>query len=177
MTVDLSSYTETGLRAIPFETRFCRDVATVEGVLLRRLKVHLDGRGEITELWSRPWVADGLIAPEHVYQSATDFGVVKAWHLHADHTDQFVVTRGKVQVAVADVREGSPSFGQANHFIVGVLNPCLIQIPPGVIHGMKALSPPEAIIVNLQSTIYDPADQATFPWDCVLADVWEPKNG
>ncbi len=42
--------------------------------------------------------------PEHVYQSATDYGVVKCWHLHDRHTDQFTVTRGKLQVTLVDIR-------------------------------------------------------------------------
>jgi hypothetical protein len=29
----------------------------------------------------------------------------------------------------------------------------------------------------LQSHVYDAADEFKFPWDCVLADVWEPRNG
>ena len=44
-------------------------------------------------------------------------------------------------------------------------------------HGWKALAQPETIVVNLQSHVYDPADEFKFPWDCVLRDVWEPRNG
>jgi hypothetical protein len=33
------------------------------------------------------------------------------------------------------------------------------------------------IVVNLQSHVYDPADEFKFPWDCVLARTWEPRNG
>ena len=54
---------------------------------------------------------------------------------HQEHTDQFTCTRGKLQVAIADVREGSPTFGQVNSFVLGVQRPLMIQIPPGAIHG------------------------------------------
>ena len=77
---------------------------TIQGVIVRDLTVHLDGRGEVTELYSRPWVKDGLDEVAHIYQSATDFGVVKCWHLHQVHTDHFTVTRGKLQVSIADLR-------------------------------------------------------------------------
>src|SRR5215216_2066071 len=80
---------------------------TIEGVIIKELTVHLDGRGDVTELWSKPWVREGLSEVQHIYQSATDFGVVKCWHLHEEHTDQFTVTRGKLQVTLVDVREGS----------------------------------------------------------------------
>src|SRR5205085_4042838 len=120
-----------------FVVRSLVEAPTIAGVAVRRLTVHLDGRGDVTEMWSRPWCEDGFIAPEHVYQSATDLGVVKCWHLHEVHTDQFVVTRGKLQVTLADVREGSPTFGDVNLFILGTLNPLLIRIPPGLLHGWK----------------------------------------
>jgi dTDP-4-dehydrorhamnose 3,5-epimerase len=150
---------------------------TIDGVLLKDLTPHLDGRGEVTELWSRPWMDDGFIVADHVYQSATDHGVVKCWHLHDIHTDQFLVTRGKLQVTLVDIRPDSPTFGHVNAVFMGSLRPRLLMIPPGVMHGWKALTRPEVIVVNLQSHVYDPADEFKFPWDCVLSDVWEPRNG
>ena len=150
---------------------------SINGLLIRDLKTHLDGRGDVIELWSEPWLADGILQPRHVYQSATDVGVTKAWHLHEVHTDQFTCTRGKLQVVVADIREDSPTFGCVNSFVLGVQRPMLIQIPPGTIHGWKALTPPEAIVVNFQSHVYDPVDEYKFQWDCVLRDIWEPRNG
>jgi dTDP-4-dehydrorhamnose 3,5-epimerase len=149
----------------------------IDGLRVRDLKTHLDGRGDVIELWSEPWLAQGVMQPRHVYQSATDVGVTKAWHLHEIHTDQFTCTRGKLQVVVADTREGSPTFGRVNSLVLGVQRPMLIQIPPGLIHGWKALTPPEAIVVNFQTDVYDPADEFKFPWDCVLGEVWEPRNG
>lgn len=151
---------------------------TIDGVIFRMLRPIVDGRGDVTELWSLPWVdREGLVVPQHIYQSATDYGVTKCWHLHEVHTDQFTVTRGKLQVVCADIRDDSPTFGQVNSFIIGVQSPALLLIPPGIMHGWKALAPPETIVVNLQSHPYDPADEFKFPWDCVLTDVWEPRNG
>ena len=165
------------LRSVPFGPRPTGHGPTIQGVLVRELKTHLDGRGDVIELWSEPWLAGGVLPAKHVYQSATDIGVVKAWHLHELHTDQFTCTRGKLQVVIADVRAGSPTFGQVNSFVLGIQRPLLIQIPPGTIHGWKALTPPEAIVVNFQTHVYDAADEYKFPWDCVLAELWEPRNG
>jgi len=166
------------LRRIPFRHCSTFQGPTIAGVRRRDLRTIVDGRGDVIELWSLPWVeSEGLAVPRHVYQSATDFGVVKCWHLHAIHTDQFTVTRGKMQIVCADVRSDSPTYGEVNSFITGIQRPSLILIPPGVMHGWKALSQPESIVVNLQTHPYDPGDEIKFPWDCVLADVWEPKNG
>ena len=166
------------LKQIPFQQKSTFQGPTIHGMKRKDLTAHIDGRGDVVELWSRPWVeSQGFIVPEHVYQSATDFGVTKCWHLHAIHTDQFTVTRGKLQVVCVDLREGSPTFAEVNSFIMGTGRPTLLMIPPGIMHGWKALSRPETIVVNLQSHVYDPADEFKFPWDCVLEDVWEPKNG
>ena len=78
------------------------NIVTVKDVYLKDLKVILDGRGEVTELWSKNWLEEGVIPPAHVYQSATDFGVVKCWH--HENTDQFTVTRGKLQVSLVDAK-------------------------------------------------------------------------
>ena len=151
---------------------------TIEGVIVKDLRVNLDGRGDVIELWSRPWIeSEGVVMPAHVYQSATDYGVVKCWHLHDIHTDQFTVTRGKLQVTLVDIRPSSPTFGHVNPIILGTQHPRLIKIPPMVMHGWKALSAPEVIVVNLQSHIYDAAEEFKFPWNCVLEEVWEPRNG
>jgi len=166
------------LQSLNYQIQPASRPPTIEGVIVKDLRVNLDGRGDVIELWSRPWIeAEGLVMPAHVYQSATDYGVVKCWHLHDIHTDQFTVTRGKLQVTLVDIRPNSPSFGHVNPIILGGQRPRLIKIPPMVMHGWKALSPPEVIVVNLQSHIYDAADEFKFPWDCVLEEVWEPKNG
>lgn len=151
---------------------------TIKGVLVKDLQPNVDGRGDVIELWSQPWVEkEGLEIPQHIYQSATDYGVVKCWHFHNIHTDQFTVTRGKLQVTLVDIRPESPTFGHVNPIFLGGQRPRLIKIPPMVMHGWKALSTPEVIVVNCQSHVYDPADEFRVPWDSVLTEVWEPRNG
>lgn len=150
----------------------------VDGVIVKELKSIVDGRGDIIELWSLPWVEkEGLMVPKHCYQSATDYGVTKCWHLHEIHTDQFTVTRGKLQVVLVDTRKDSPTFGKVNSVILGDNQPRLIKIPNGIMHGWKALSQPEVIVVNFQTEVYDAKDEMKFTWDCIIPEVWEPKNG
>jgi len=173
-----SQITVDDLLQIPYTIRSTFNGPTIEGVRHKDLRPIVDGRGDVIELWSLPWVErEGFAVPQHVYQSATDYGVVKCWHLHERHTDQFTVTRGKLQVVCVDLREDSSSYGHVNSFVMGVQRPTLLLIPPGVMHGWKALAMPETIVVNLQTLPYDAADEFKFPWDCVLSEVWEPRNG
>jgi dTDP-4-dehydrorhamnose 3,5-epimerase len=151
---------------------------TIEGVYVKDLTTHMDGRGDVTELWSQSWVDDNnVVTPKHVYQSATDYGVVKCWHLHEKHTDQFTVTRGKLQVSLVDLREDSPTFLHVNCVFLGTSRPKFVKIPPGIMHGWKALSFPEVIVVNFQTEVFDVSDEFRFDWNCVLEHIWEPING
>jgi dTDP-4-dehydrorhamnose 3,5-epimerase len=166
------------LQSLDFQVQPVSKSPTIDGVVVKDLTVHMDDRGDVIELWSQPWLErDTLVYPEHVYQSATDCGVTKCWHFHQVHTDQFTVTRGKLQVTLADIRPDSPTFQHVNRIFLGSQRPRLIKIPPMIMHGWKALSAPEVIVVNLQSHVFDPADEFRVPWDCVLVDVWGPRNG
>lgn len=153
---------------------------TIDGVYLKELKAHVDDRGDVIELWSTAWddYKEGkVIDTLHSYQSATDPGVVKCWHLHAIHTDQFTVTRGKLQVSLVDLRKDSPTFGIANYVVMGEGIPRYLKIPPGIMHGWKALGDKESIVVNYQSHPYDAEDEYKYTWNCVLEEIWGPHNG
>jgi len=176
--MDISRINVDYLKSVDYKIRKPSECPTIEGLIIKDLEVHLDGRGDVIELFSQPWVEnEGFVRPEHVYQSATDCGVIKCWHLHKIHTDQFAVTRGKIQVAAVDVRENSPTFGEVNSIFMGTQKPRLVKIPNGILHGWKALSSPRVIVINFQSHTFDSADEYRFPWDCVITEVWEPKNG
>ena len=173
-----SSITPEWLVKKKFKIKPTRRCPTIKGVILKELLVNLDGRGSLTELWSAPWIKElGLLTPRHIYQSVTDFGVVKCWHLHKIHTDQLAITRGKIQIVLVDIRKRSGTFGHVNSIFAGIDKPRILKVPPGIIHGWKALSRPEVIVYNFQTQVYDPKDEYRFPWDCILKDIWEPKNG
>ena len=173
--MQVADVTAEWLKTIEYKIVSTSNGPTIEGVKLRRLNPIVDGRGDLIELWSEPW--EGFEPPKHVYQSATDYGVIKGWHLHAEHSDQMTVTRGKVQVVAVDIRPNSQTFGQVNSFILSTASPGLLRIEPGILHGWKALSRPEIRVVNVQTHVYDPGDEFKFLWDTVLENVWEPKNG
>lgn len=176
--MDPDKITEEWLKKQGYKMQSIYAPPTIEGVILKELNPLVDGRGDVIELWSKPWVRNkGFVIPTHCYQSATDFGVTKCWHLHNNHTDQFTVTRGKLQVVMVDLRKRSKTFGHVNSVFMGTQKPRLLKIPPGIMHGWKALSRPEVIVVNFQSHVFDPKDEFKFTWNCVLEEVWEPKNG
>lgn len=172
--------TEKWLQSLKLEQKSTFKGPTISGMYLKELIAHVDDRGDVIELWSTAWddyKSKKVAKATHSYQSATDPGVVKCWHLHEIHTDQFTVTRGKLQVVVIDIREKSKSFGEINSFIMGVQKPRFLVIPPGLLHGWKALGTTESIVVNFQTHPFDPSDEYKFRWDCIASDVWGPRNG
>jgi dTDP-4-dehydrorhamnose 3,5-epimerase len=83
-----------------------------------------------------------------------------------------------MKVALYDGREGSPTRGVVNEFIIGERNPMLIKIPPLVYHGFKCVGIEEALIVNVPTEAYNyaepdeyrlPAGTKEIPYDWGLA--------
>jgi len=114
------------------------------------------------------------------YVTAVYPGVVKGWHYHKVQTDNFVCVQGMAKVVLYDSREGSPTRGDINEFFIGSLNPALLQIPPGVMHGFKGIGEDMALIVNVPTELYNyqqpdeyrlPAHTDQIPYD------WARKDG
>ncbi len=102
-----------------------------------------------------------------MYVTAAFPGAVKGWHYHKVQTDHFVCIHGTAKVVLYDRREESPTQGEVNEFFVGERNPCLIKIPPGVVHGFKGVGQETALIVNVPTELYhyeDP-DEHRLPYD------------
>lgn len=153
------------------------DPPHILGVYYKKLKINVDSRGDLTELWSKPWSKLEPVAPkvEHVYYNTTHEGVCKGWHYHLNTFSQYTCLKGKMQVVLIDIRTDSKSFGEVDQFIIGSQNPSYIKIPPGVMKAWKSLEG-DSVIINLL-TSSDVTDNYKIPIENILIDIWEPKNG
>ena len=147
----------------------------IEGVKVRKLRVIPDERGYLMEMLRSDWEEYEQFG--QVYVTAAYPGVVKAWHYHKLQTDHFVCVHGMAKVVLYDGREDSPTYRQVNEFFVGERNPCLIKIPPLVIHGFKGIGQDVTLVVNLPTELYDydepdeyrlPFDTDEIPYDWAL---------
>ena len=159
-----------------------REVGGIAGARLLTIPAHVDPRGALAELWR-----EGQDGPaEQVYVSITRPDTVKGWHLHCSpggatdrespirlQTDRFVLLRGRVRVALVDIRgyqERATHPRTAIHpdrftKITGVpsaeveldagLGFSRLDIPPGVAHGWIALGGEDAHVLNIVSRAYD----------------------
>lgn len=150
----------------------------IDGVKVKELRVIPDDRGMLMEMWRSDdpdFQRFGQVYITMVYP-----GVVKAWHYHEKQTDHFVCVSGMAKVALHDRREGSPTFGETNTFVIGWQRQRLIIIPNGVYHGFTAVGTEPACIINVPTELFDydnpdefrrPADDPEIGYD------WGVKNG
>ena len=149
----------------------------IDGVKVKKLKVIPDERGRVMELLR----ADDEVFEKfgQVYITTAYPGVVKAWHSHTRQTDYFACVQGMMKLVLYDARENSPTKGEVNEFLVGVHNPELVVIPPGVLHGFKCISEVEAIVVNCPTEVYNPDAPDEIRADAHSKDIpydWTRKD-
>jgi len=149
----------------------------IDGVTTKKLKAIPDERGYVMELLR----ADDDIFRKfgQCYLTTAYPGVVKAWHAHKLQTDYFTCISGMMKLVLYDAREDSPTRGELNEFFLGVHNPELVVIPPGVMHGFKCISDTEAMVINCPTEPYNPdapdeqrvdAHSADIPYDWARKD-------
>ncbi|MBN2135171.1 MAG: dTDP-4-dehydrorhamnose 3,5-epimerase family protein [Acidobacteria bacterium] len=150
----------------------------IDGVEQKKLKVIPDERGRLMEVLRSDWDIFGKFGQAYITTAYP--GVVKAWHYHKSQTDHMAVVHGMMKVVLYDSREGSPTKGLVNEFIIGVHNPTLLKIPKMVYHGFKCISEEEAIVINIPDGLYNYEDPDEFRIDPHENDIpysWERKDG
>lgn len=143
---------------------------TIEGVTVRDLRWIPDARGSILECYRESWgVHDGC---RQVYLSETLPGTVKAFHSHRRQTDVFVCVSGRILLVLFDARSdslpgvySSTRGALAEYVLSPDRGPRAVSIPPGVVHGWKAISLTPAIVLNAVSREYDGTDEYRRPAD------------
>ena len=73
--------------------------------------------------------------------------------------------KGLMQVALVDLRIGSPTFGRKNTMYVGPLRPWQLLIPPGVGHGYKVVGKEDSLLVYMTDRFYNPQDEGRIPYN------------
>lgn len=154
------------------------DKELIHGVLVKKLRLIPDERGYLMEMLRSDWPEFDRFAQSYV--TACYPGVIKAWHCHERQWDHFVCVQGMAKVVLYDPREGSPTKGYVNVFHIGLLNPLLVKIPPGVYHGFTAEGGELALIVNFPTELYNyqRPDEHRIPYnDPSIPYEWGVQHG
>ena len=139
----------------------------IAGVRLAALSVFPDDRGYFMEIqrFGRGLASEFPAATSQVSAALNYPGAIKAFHYHLHQTDCWTPVKGLMQVALVDLRRGSPTFGWRNTLYVGSLRPWQILIPPGVAHGSKVIGGQESLLVYMTDKFYNPQDEGRIPYD------------
>ena len=151
----------------------------IEGVRVAPLIVHPDDRGYFLELQriGRGLAGQFPAATTQVSAALNYPGAVKAFHYHLQQTDCWNPVRGLLQVALADLRLGSPTFGRRNTMYIGPLRPWQVLVPPGVAHWYKVIGTEDALLVYLTDRFYNPQDEGRIPYDDASINYdWETQR-
>ena len=149
----------------------------IEGVVVKACTVHSDDRGSLIEI-----VRDDEPVFRDVKQTTFTVaypGVIKAFHWHKRQWDVWFIVSGMAQVVLYDLREGSPTCGETQVIYMGVRQPMVVAIPPGVAHGYRALGHEPAALLYHTTEHYDPADpdEMRIPFDDPrIGFDWRTKN-
>ena len=150
----------------------------IKGVRTKVLRVIPDERGRLFEMLRRD---DAIFLRfGQIYCTTVNSGVVKGWHYHKKQVDNFVCVNGMIKLVAYDGRRGSSTKGLVNEFFIGTHNPMLVQIPPGVYHGFKGLTEPEAIVINIPTEPYRhrrPDEYRLDPHTTEIPYEWARKDG
>jgi dTDP-4-dehydrorhamnose 3,5-epimerase len=139
----------------------------IAGVRVQQYPVFPDDRGFFMEVQRFGQGLAAAFPPEHTQVAAAMnyLGTIKAFHFHLHQTDCWTPVTGLFQVALVDLRVGSPTFGARNTMYLGPMRPWQVLIPAGVAHGYKIIGSQDALLVYMTDQFYNPKDEGRLPYD------------
>ena len=150
----------------------------IQGVVTKPLRLIPDDRGYLMEILRDD---DELFTRfGQIYVTACYPGIVKAWHAHQRQYDLICCVQGTAKLGLYDDREDSPTRGQTATFILGKLNPLLVQVPPLVWHGFTPVGGETILMLYIPSAHYeydDPDELRRDPFDPDIPFEWHSQGG
>lgn len=124
----------------------------IKNVIIKQLNKHADERGWLAEIYRED---DLNYQPAMSYISMTKPGIVRGPHEHVYQSDCFVfVGPGNFELHLWDRQENSETKDEYLKIEVGENNPTMVIVPPGVVHGYKAIGDTDAYSINLPDKLY-----------------------
>lgn len=125
-----------------------------DGVKIHYSEVHIDDRGELSEMFDPRWKLSDKGAA-YAYYCTFRPGIVKGWGLHKKHTDHYFLVNGELEVVLYDDRESSPTYKMVSKVYLSEKKRATMSIPPGVWHASRNIGTKDALLVNFPSELYN----------------------
>lgn len=141
----------------------------MNGLLLIRPSVFQDSRGYFTETFNKQDFARLGIVNDFVQdnQSASGKGVLRGLHFQKPPFAQAKLVRvlsGEVLDVVADIRKGSPTYGETYSVILSAGNFLQLYIPEGFAHGFLTLTD-DTVFAYKCSAFYNANSEEGIIWN------------
>jgi dTDP-4-dehydrorhamnose 3,5-epimerase len=153
------------------------EFGAIDGVVVKKLVRHPDDRGFFQEILRDD---DQLLRNFGQASLSMSYpGVIKAFHYHERQDDLWFFPVGSAQVVLYDQRRNSPTYQVTQVLYPSEMNPILIVIPVGVVHGYRVLGNTPAMIVYFTTESYRPADpdEKRLAWNDPDIDFdWRTQN-
>lgn len=133
----------------------------ISGVTSLSLEQHSDERGSLTEIHRQDWVGDTEFIQWNMVASHAN--VLRGVHVHYKHFDYLLVTSGKMQLGLKDIRSDSATKGRHDILTLEGTVPTIWIIPPGVAHGFYF--PVDSTVLYGVSSYWDTKDEIACRWD------------
>jgi len=169
----------------------------IEGVEIHPLKIFKDDRGVVMRMVRADdeYFRFGDITQKkfgEIYFSVVEPHMVKAWHMHKEMTLRYACVAGRIQLALYDQRNDSPTLNMVNTLHLegwpDFSDYMLVKIPPFVWNGFRSVvrsveSPSgetsgiygEAIVANCATIPHDPEEiERVHPKEFPLQYEWGP---
>ena len=148
----------------------------IAGCVAAPLRSNADSRGHLIELTTMRDEAAPIV---HVYQVFAESLSVRAWVYHAKQADRLAFTNGAFRIALLDLREDSPTYGNLATLTAGAELPIILTIPPFVAHGVQNIGSDMASFVNCPTAVYDRSDPDKYrlpPDSPLITFEWETRT-
>ncbi len=148
----------------------------IHGVEFRQCKTFPDSRGSFTEVFRSEW-PQGVHYGDRIQLnlSRSVKGSMRGLHFHRRQSDWWIPVAGTLQIALADLRIGSPTFLKTQLITLNSSDSICILIPPGVAHGFLVLD--DVSLIYAVNRYYDGSDEQGVAWnDPDLNIAWEEPD-
>lgn len=127
---------------------------SIEGIIIKDLKIHMDQRGWLIELFR----TDELPEENHPlmsYVSETFPLICRGPHEHIDQTDFFAfIGPSNFKLYLWDNRQKSKTYLNKSVYVFGIDRPASVIIPPGVVHAYKNIGPVPGLVFNSPNRLF-----------------------
>lgn len=111
-----------------------RRTIPIEGCSTVAVRPNADERGCLFEIFREEW--PGAFPTVQWNACASRRGVMRGVHVHVDYHEFYTLPKGRVFIALRDIRQDSPTFGASTGFEWSAADGFAVPVPAGVAHAV-----------------------------------------